>query len=85
VVTRHVSCDNGLEQDLTLLAGATGDTTAVIDDLPAGTVCAVTETADGSSSTVSAIATFLGSPATIPAGGETTVQVIDPTTRSPGR
>ena len=75
-VVLHVSCDNGLEQDITIPAGATGDTSTTIEGLPAGTVCTVTETSDGSSSTVRVTITGLGS-AAIHAGGLATIHVTD--------
>jgi hypothetical protein len=76
-VVLHVSCDNGLEQDITIPAEATGDTSTTIGDLPAGTVCTVTETSDGSSSTVTVTVDGAGSPVTIPAGEDTVVHVTD--------
>jgi hypothetical protein len=75
-VVLHVSCDNGLEQDIIIPAGATGDTSTTIDDLPAGTVCTVTETSDGSTTTVTVAITGLGS-VVVPAGGVATIDVTD--------
>jgi hypothetical protein len=83
-VTLHVSCDNGLEQDIVIPAGATGDTSTTIDDLPAGTVCTVTETADGSTSTAVVTIDSTGSPATIAPGADTGVQVTDTYQPPPG-
>ena len=83
-VVLHVSCDNGLEQDITIPAGATGDTSTTIEDLPAGTVCTVTETTDGSSSTVTVTIDSEGSPATIPAGDDTVVQITNTYEAAPG-
>ncbi len=49
-VTLHVSCDNGLEQDIEIPANApAGDTSTTIEGLPVGTVCTVTEPENGSS------------------------------------
>ena len=83
-VVLHVSCDNGLEQDITIPAGATGDTSTTIEGLPAGTVCTVTETSDGSSSTVTVTVDGAGSPATIPAGDDTVVHITDTYQSAPG-
>ena len=83
-VVLHVSCDNGLEQDITIPAGATGDTSTTIDDLPAGTTCTVTETANGSSSTVTVTVDTEGSPATIPAGDDTVVLLTNTYESAPG-
>ena len=67
-VTVHVSCDNGLEQDIDIPANApAGDTSTTIEDLPVGTVCTVTEPVDGSSAAVSVETTVEGSPATVTA------------------
>ncbi|WP_261163882.1 DUF5979 domain-containing protein [Microbacterium sp. Marseille-Q6965] len=77
-VTVHVSCDNGLEQDLTVAANApAGQTSALIEDLPVGTVCAVTEPEDGSSEAVSVTTTIEGSPVTIAADEVATVAVTN--------
>jgi hypothetical protein len=75
-VTLHVSCTNGLEQDIVIPAGATGDTATTIDGLPAGTVCTVTEPANGSSSTVVVTVTGLGA-ATVTAGSVAVAHVTD--------
>ena len=83
-VVLHVSCDNGLEQDIIIPAGATGDTSTTIDDLPAGTVCTVTETSDGSTSTVTVTIDSEGSPATIPAGEDAVVDVTNTYESAPG-
>ena len=67
-VTLHVSCDNGLEQDINIAANApAGDTATTIEDLPVGTVCTVTEPTNGSSAGVSVTTDIVGSPATITA------------------
>ncbi|WP_157005288.1 DUF5979 domain-containing protein [Microbacterium trichothecenolyticum] len=77
-VMLHVSCDNGLEQDITIAANTpAGDTTTTIDDLPVGTVCTVTEPQDGSSASVSVTTTVAGSPATITADQITDVTVTN--------
>ncbi len=67
-VTLHVSCDNGLEQDIEIPANApAGDTSTTIEGLPVGTVCTVTEPENGSSASVSVTTSVEGSPATIAA------------------
>ena len=81
-VTMHVSCDNGLEQDIVVAANApAGDTTTIIEDLPVGTVCTVTEPGNGSSGEVSVSTTVAGSPATITA--EPLAAVTSPTPTPP--
>ena len=69
-VRLHVSCGNGLERDIDVLANApAGDTTpTTIENLPVGTVCTVTEPTNGSSAGVSVTTTYVGNPATIVAG-----------------
>ena len=63
-----MSCGNGLERDIDVLANApAGDTSTVIEDLPVGTVCTVTEPTNGSSAGVSVTTDIVGSPATITA------------------
>ncbi|WP_344097126.1 DUF5979 domain-containing protein, partial [Microbacterium deminutum] len=77
-VTVHVSCDNGLEQDVAVAANApAGDTSATIEGLPVGTVCTVTEPVDGSSASVSVTTTVAGSPATIAADQVAAVTVTN--------
>ena len=64
-----MSCGNGLERDIDVLANApAGDTSTTIEDLPVGTVCTVTEPTNGSSAGVSVTTTYVGNPATIVAG-----------------
>ena len=73
-----MSCDNGLEQDITVAANTpAGDTSTTIDDLPVGTICTVTEPTDGSSTTVAVTTTVDGSPATITADQVTDVTVTN--------
>ena len=67
-ITLHVSCDNGLEQNIDIPANQpAGDTSTTINDLPVGTVCTVTEPKDGSTDTVTVTTTTEGNPATITA------------------
>ena len=64
--------------DFVIHAGTPAGTTShTYDDVPAGATCTVTETVDGSSSTVAVIT--VGSPqdATVPAGGVATAELLD--------
>ena len=74
----HVSCSTGLEQDIAIPAATTGDTTQTLNDLPAGTVCTITEPTDGTTGATTTVTTdFAGNPATIPAGGTATIVVTN--------
>ena len=68
-VTLHVSCADGdFEQDITIAANTpAGDTSTLIQDLPVGISCTVTEPSNGSSAGVSVTTSIVGSPATITA------------------
>ncbi len=79
-----VSCTNGLNQTITVPAGSTGTTVQTFGDLPAGTVCTVTETADGATATTSV--TTIGSPTEveIPAGDAAAVQITNTYEPAPG-
>ena len=78
-VTIHAVCDGtALTPDFVIDAGtAAGTTSHTYEDVPAGATCTVTETVDGSSSTVAVIT--VGSPqdATVPAGGVATAELVD--------
>ena len=78
-VTIHAVCDGtALTPDFVIDAGtAAGTTSHTYQDVPAGATCTVTETADGSSSTVAVIT--VGSPqdVTVPAGGVATAELVD--------
>lgn len=76
-VVLHVSCDNGLEQDITIPAGTIEATNRTITDLPAGTICTVTEPTDGGTAAITVTTTLTGNPATVPAGDTAAVQITD--------
>jgi len=83
-VVINVSCTNGLNQDITVPAGATGASATTVDGLPAGTVCTVTETANGATATTSV--TTVGSPnqVEIPAGDAAAVPITNTYEPTPG-
>ena len=85
-VTIHTVCDGtALTPDLVIPAGSAGDTYSQrYPDVIAGATCTVTETSDGSSSTVNVTTTITGSPVTIAADGTGTVDVTDTYTFVPG-
>ena len=78
-VTIQAVCDGtALTPDFVIDAGtAAGTTSHTYQDVPAGATCTVTETANGSSSTVAVIT--VGSPqdVTVPAGGVATAELVD--------
>ena len=78
-VTIQAVCDGtALAPDFVIDAGtAAGTTSQTYRDVPAGATCTVTETVNGSSSTV-AVST-VGSPqdVTVPAGGVATAELVD--------
>ena len=79
-IVMHVDCSDGVPRpDFVIAAGApAGSTTSTTyADIPAGTVCTVTETSDGHTSTVAAEVSITDSPATIPGDGTATVGVSD--------
>ena len=78
-IVMHVDCSDGVSRpDFVIDAGApAGSTSNTYPDIPAGTVCTVTETSDGSTSTVAAGVAITDSPATIPGDGTATVGVSD--------
>lgn len=85
-VTVHTVCD-GVAQtpDLIIPAGSPAGTyTQTYTDLPAGAVCIVTETADGSSSTVAVAESGTGVQVTVPAGGTVTASLTNTYNNAPG-
>ena len=81
----QVDCGEQVDTpDFLIPAGATGPQTHTYDDVPANTVCLVTETQDGSSST--AAVTVKGSPgrATIAPDETATVEITDTYAPAPG-
>ncbi len=85
-VTIHTVCDGtALRPDFVICAGAPAGTTShTYTDIPAGSQCKVTETQDGSSSTVSVIVTGDGQTVSIPAGGTANVGITDTYSLVPG-
>ena len=85
-VTIHTVCDGtALTPDLVIPAGSAGNTYSQrYPDVIAGATCTVTETSDGSSSTVNVTTTITGSPVTIAADGTGTAEVTDTYTFVPG-
>ena len=78
-VVIHVSCTDGVDRsDLTIAAGApAGTTPKTYRDIPAGTICTVTETATGSVVGTKVVVTGDGQQVTIPSDKSTTVDVTD--------
>jgi hypothetical protein len=85
-VTIHVECDGtALSPDFVIPAGTpAGTLTHVFDDIPAGSNCVVTETADGATSTVTVTVTGDGQHVTVPAGKDVVVGLIDVYEAAPG-
>ena len=85
-VTIHVDCGaDVLVTDFTIPAGATSPDPVTFEDIPAGTVCTVTETADGSTSTVAVTTTGSPQDVTIPAGDAATADITDSYAPAPGQ
>jgi hypothetical protein len=83
-VTIHVDCGGGLTRDFTIPAGtAGGSTTETLPNIPANSVCTVTETADGHNSAVSVTVTG-GGTVTIPSGSAKLMALTDEYTPNPG-
>ncbi len=84
-VTIHVDCGaDVLVTDFTIPAGTTSPDPVTFDGIPAGTVCTVTEAADGSTSTVAVATTGSPQDVTIPAGDTATVDITDTYSPAPG-
>ncbi len=84
-VAIHVVC-NGTAQvpDFIIAAGTpAGSYSQSFGPVPAGSVCTVTETADGATATVSAIVSGSGESVTVPAGEVVPVNVMDVYERGP--
>jgi Domain of unknown function (DUF5979)/Thioester domain len=78
-VTIHVVCDGvALSPDFVIAAGtAAGNVSHTFDGIPAGSVCTVTETADGATATVTATVSGDGQTVTVPAGKVVPVSLMD--------
>ena len=73
----EVSCNGNALEDFVIPAGTTGPQSKDYQDLPAGSQCTVTETADGSDGSVAVAKTGSGTVVIIPAGAEATVHLTD--------
>ena len=84
-VTIHVVCDGiALSPDFVVAAATpAGNVSRSFDDIPAGSVCTVTETADGATATFAATVSGNHQNVTVPAGKVVPVNLIDVYTRSP--
>ncbi len=78
-VVIHVACDDGMGRpDLVIPAGTpAGSRSHTYDQIPAGTVCAVIETSNGSVTGTDVVVTGDGQEVTIPGGGRDHVDVTD--------
>ena len=85
-VTIHVACNGtALSPDFTIASGTpAGSVSHSFDDIPAGSVCTVTETADGATATVTATVAGNGQKVTIPAGKVVPVNIMDVYLGAPG-
>ena len=78
-VVIHVACTDGKDRsDFVIDAGThAGTTSKTYHDIPAGTMCTVTETSDGSTTATDVDVTGDGKQVTIPSGGSETVDITD--------
>ena len=78
-ITIHVVCNGtALSPDFVIGAGsAAGSVSHSFDGIPAGSVCTVTETADGGTTTVLAIVSGNGQTVTVPEGTVVSVNLVD--------
>ena len=85
-VTIHVVCDGiALSPDFVVAAGArAGNVSQGFDGIPAGSVCTVTETADGATATVTATVSGNNQTVTVPAGKVVSVNLMDVYQHTPG-
>ncbi|MET4061550.1 LPXTG-motif cell wall-anchored protein [Arthrobacter sp. UYP6] len=85
-VILQVSCTSGLTDTITIPAGTVDSTTEEYENLPAGTSCTVTETANGANAAVSVTTVIdpAGGTVSIPAGNGVEVTVTDTYTVNPG-
>ncbi len=82
----HTECDGiALTPDLVIPAGEpAGDYSHTYTPIAAGSKCIVTETSDGSSSSVEVIVTGDGQEVTIPPGGSASADITDTYNNAPG-
>ena len=85
-VTIHVACNGtALSPDFVIPAGTrAGSVSRSFDGIPAGSVCTVTETADGATATVMATVSGDGQKVTVPAGKVVAANLIDVYQDTPG-
>jgi hypothetical protein len=84
-VVIHTVCDGtALAPDFVIPAGATGDQSQVYSGIPTPASCVVTETANGSTSTVSAVVSGSPQTATIEPGGSGAAHITDTYGPAPG-
>ena len=83
-VSIDVSCDNATIGTFDIAVGATGSPSKTFSPIQAGSSCRVTETADGSSSTVDVTVTGDGQSVIIPANASATATITDTYTEANG-
>jgi Domain of unknown function (DUF5979)/Thioester domain len=84
-VTIHVVCGAMALADFVIPAGSGAATTDhTYSNIPAGTACTVTETANGSSTAVDVVTVGNGQAVTVPAGGTGTAELSNDYTYNPG-
>lgn len=85
-VTINVVCDGVALSPVFVVAAGTpaGNVSQGFDDIPAGSVCTVTETADGATATITATVSGNHQTVTIPAGDVVSVNLMDVYQRTPG-
>jgi hypothetical protein len=77
-IALQVTCDEGTARTFTIPAGQQPDEAGyLVPDLPAGTVCTITETADGATATAAVTVSGSGQQVTIPAGAEAAAEVTN--------
>ena len=77
-VVIHTSCNGtALTPDLTISAGAHAGGTRTYEDIPAGAMCTVTETANGSTTAVAVDVKQDAKTVTVPSGRSATVNITD--------
>jgi Domain of unknown function (DUF5979)/Thioester domain len=84
-VTIHAVCNGvALSPDFVIAAGAgAGSRSTSFDGIPAGSVCTVTESADGGTATVTATVSGDGQTVTVPAGTVASVTLVDAYEKTP--
>jgi Domain of unknown function (DUF5979)/Thioester domain len=85
-VNIHAVCNGiALSPDLVIAAGAgAGSRSQSFDGIPAGSVCTVTESADGGTATVAATVSGDGQSVTVPAGKVASAELVDAYESTPG-